>query len=79
MLSIDDVLIGGRRCIGLISLICLIGLILLFIMAVGPNRANAFVITADEFNKPNYLLVEINGLDRANLVISDRSLLESFK
>ena len=34
------------------------------------NRANAFVITADEFNKPNYLLVEINGLDRANLVIS---------
>ena len=39
-------------------------------MAVGSNRANAFVITADEFNKPNYLLVEINGLDRANLVIS---------
>lgn len=67
MLSIDDVLIGGRCCIGLISLI---GLILLFIMAVGPNSANAFVITADEFNKPNYLLVEINGLDRANLVIS---------
>lgn len=30
-------------------------------MAVGPNSANAFVITADEFNKPNYLLVEING------------------
>ena len=70
MLSIDDVLIGGKCCIGLIRLISLIGLIFLFIMAVGPNSANAFVITADEFNKPNYLLVEINGLDRANLVIS---------
>ena len=39
-------------------------------MAVGSNRADDFVILADEFNKPNYLLVEINGLDRANLVIS---------
>lgn len=38
--------------------------------AIGRNRAKAFVITADEFNKPNYLLVEINGLDRVNLVIS---------
>ena len=70
MVSIDAVLIGGRCYIGLIRLICLIALIHLFIMAVGSNRANAFVITADEFNKPNYLLVEINGLDRANLVIS---------
>ena len=42
----------------------------MFIMAVGSNRADDFVILADEFNKPNYLLVEINGLDRANLVIS---------
>ena len=40
MLSIDDVLIGGRRCIGLISLI---GLILLFIIAVVRNSANALV------------------------------------
>ena len=70
MLGVDDVLIGGRCCIGLIRLICLIELILLFIMAVGSNRADDFVILADEFNKPNYLLVEINGLDRANLVIS---------
>ena len=48
MLSIDDVLIGGRCCIGANK-------------SNMPNRSNTFVITADEFNKPNYLLVEING------------------
>ena len=35
MLGVDDVLIGGRYCIGLIRLIILIVLILLFITAIG--------------------------------------------
>ena len=46
MLGVDDVLIGGRYCIGLIGLIrliCLIGLILLFIIAVVRNMPNTFV------------------------------------
>ena len=43
MLGVDDVLIGGRCCIGLIRLISLIGLILLLITANGPNRGNALI------------------------------------
>ena len=56
MLGVDDVLIGGRCCIGLIRLIGLIGQI--------------SFITANEFDVTIYLLVEINGLDRRNFVIS---------
>ena len=43
MLGVDDMLIGGRCCVGLIrliSLINLIGLILLFITTKGLNMAN---------------------------------------
>ena len=34
------------------------------------NMANSFFIKANEFDLTIYLLVEINGLDRRNFVIS---------
>ena len=42
MLGVDDMLIGGRCCIGLIRLISLINLLglILFIKANGSNRVN---------------------------------------
>ena len=43
MLGFDDMLIGGRCCIGLIRLINLLGLIL-FITANGLNMANVFLL-----------------------------------